>query len=360
MRTLGAAALAVAMLLPASPAAADHDIGEARAETQRYEARVAQIEARLAELLRSHEQAQQQESEASLEVARAFIEEQHVATRARKARHRFNQRARQAYMRGPLPDVYAMLAMFDIRGGLRVAPFLQQIVQADRDGLDDLGRAKDAAERHREEIDRRKQELLRTRAKLSSLKQEITVNLKAEQALLDEAREDLARLEAQRKARLKNPYPAPGTPGGVSLAVERARSARQKILDAKLAALLEFYAPGSGPEPFLPDVLRATGIVSTGLASWYGPGFHGRRASSGATFDANQLTAASRVLPFGTLLKVSFRGKAAVVVITDRGPYVPPRVLDLSRAAAEAIGMTGVQEVRMEVVVPKGEAPPFP
>jgi rare lipoprotein A len=72
------------------------------------------------------------------------------------------------------------------------------------------------------------------------------------------------------------------------------------------------------------------------------------------------MTAASLSLPLGTILKVTFGGKAAVVVITDRGPYVEGRVLDLSQAAARAVGLRGVGEVRMEILLPNEPAPPFP
>jgi rare lipoprotein A len=110
----------------------------------------------------------------------------------------------------------------------------------------------------------------------------------------------------------------------------------------------------------MPNGLQSSEVTMTGQASWYGPGFDGRRASSGATFRQDQFTAASLVLPFGTFLKVTRRGRAAVVVVTDRGPYVPGRVLDLSLSAAQAIGLSGVDTVQMEILVPAGAPPQFP
>jgi hypothetical protein len=91
-----------------------------------------------------------------------------------------------------------------------------------------------------------------------------------------------------------------------------------------------------------------------GLASWYGPRFHGRRTSSGERFDQRQLTAAHKSLPFGTRVLVSnpTTGRSVEVRITDRGPRSPNRVIDLSRAAAEAIGMrhAGVTTVSLQVL----------
>jgi len=83
----------------------------------------------------------------------------------------------------------------------------------------------------------------------------------------------------------------------------------------------------------------------TGLASWYGGGFQGRRTASGERFDTHALTAASRTLPFGTRLRVCRSGRCVVVRVNDRGPYAAGRVLDLSAAARSALGFSGVARV---------------
>lgn len=84
-----------------------------------------------------------------------------------------------------------------------------------------------------------------------------------------------------------------------------------------------------------------------GLASWYGPGFQGRRTASGERFDTGAFTAAHRTLPFGTRVRVVNvnTGRSVVVRINDRGPFVRGRVIDLSKAAARAIGMSGVARI---------------
>jgi rare lipoprotein A len=88
-------------------------------------------------------------------------------------------------------------------------------------------------------------------------------------------------------------------------------------------------------------------VVQSGRASWYGPGFHGRKTASGETFNTNELTAAHRTLPFGTKVRVVNQrtGQSVVVRINDRGPYAHGRVIDLSRASAQAIGLSGVAPV---------------
>lgn len=91
-----------------------------------------------------------------------------------------------------------------------------------------------------------------------------------------------------------------------------------------------------------------------GHASWYGGRFHGRRAASGERFDMHAHTAAHKTLPFGTLLLVTnlANGKTALVRVTDRGPYAHGRTLDVSRAAAETLGMlrSGVARVRYTIL----------
>ncbi len=91
-----------------------------------------------------------------------------------------------------------------------------------------------------------------------------------------------------------------------------------------------------------------------GSASWYAGKFQGRLTANGEVFDTNRLTAAHRTLPFGTLVRVTnpANNRSVVVRINDRGPFIEGRVIDLSRAAAESIGVVaaGVAEVDLEVV----------
>ncbi len=101
-------------------------------------------------------------------------------------------------------------------------------------------------------------------------------------------------------------------------------------------------------------------LVSTGRASWYGPGFRGRKTASGEIFDDSKFTAAHKTLPLGTIAKVTnlTNGKSVKVEINDRGPYVDGRVIDLSQAAAHALGMVnrGVAHVKIEPVSNESES----
>jgi rare lipoprotein A len=97
-----------------------------------------------------------------------------------------------------------------------------------------------------------------------------------------------------------------------------------------------------------------SGYTEEGNASWYGPPFHGRRSSNGEVYDMNKLTAAHRTMAFNTIVRVTnlTNGKTVVVRITDRGPFIENRIIDLSKAAAQEIQSIGpgVVPVRLEVV----------
>ena len=95
-------------------------------------------------------------------------------------------------------------------------------------------------------------------------------------------------------------------------------------------------------------------FTETGIASWYGPGFHHHAAADGTTFDQNAMTAAHRTLPMGSLVRVTnlVTNQTVVVRITDRGYLFKGRILDLSYGAAQRLAMTkpGLAEVQLEVL----------
>ncbi len=97
-------------------------------------------------------------------------------------------------------------------------------------------------------------------------------------------------------------------------------------------------------------------VIEDGVASWYGPNFHGNLTANGETYDMDRLTAAHRTLPFNTIVKVKNRdnGKSVIVRINDRGPYAKNRIIDLSRGAAKKIGMIGPGTARVQLVLLEG------
>lgn len=126
-------------------------------------------------------------------------------------------------------------------------------------------------------------------------------------------------------------------------------------LDGQETALPELPGMGSdsdfiSPTPPEADSGEELGI---GTASWYGPRFAGRPTASGERFNPSELTAAHRTLPFGSLVRVTSErtGKSIVVRINDRGPFHGNRVIDLSEAAAEAIGLKRAGKGRVSLTL---------
>ena len=141
-------------------------------------------------------------------------------------------------------------------------------------------------------------------------------------------------------------------------AAPRGASRTPPVRLALLACFL-FAACGGKPSTKIklpPPINPRIGWTQTGLASWYGPPYHGRQAANGEIYDMNKLTAAHKRLPFDSWLSVKnlSNGKTTRVRITDRGPFVGKRIIDLSKAAAEEIDMlgSGVAKVRLTLIPP--------
>jgi rare lipoprotein A len=127
-------------------------------------------------------------------------------------------------------------------------------------------------------------------------------------------------------------------------------------------ALAGIFAAGCGrkkKQAHVPSTPRVK-MVETGIASWYGYPYHGRRAANGEIYDMEKMTAAHRTLPFDTWVAVDNldNGRTVTVRITDRGPFVNGRIIDISKAAAREIEMIGpgIAKVRVRVVTPPPES----
>jgi rare lipoprotein A len=155
---------------------------------------------------------------------------------------------------------------------------------------------------------------------------------------------------------------APPTPSGS----EEARAERSPPSAPVAAPVPAAGIGGTAAEPAAPaatgpaaagtrDPVQASDAVSVlekGRASWYGKKFHGRRTASGERYDRNAFTAAHRTLPFGTRVRVRsvITGKEVVVRINDRGPFKRSRVIDLSQAAFNALGLQGRGVIQVELL----------
>ena len=194
-----------------------------------------------------------------------------------------------------------------------------------------LDQAKAKADAESEAADHAVDDARRTTDELRTLRAELEATI-ADREAADQASADARRLKS------------PGAK--LSTHPRYARTTR--------AQSLLFQQFTFGPVSALPDGLVATGQVVAGPASWYGPGFDGRPTASGAIFDQEGWTVASKELPLGTILLIHRDDRMVLALVNDRGPYVAGRVLDLSHGVAEALGtvQAGVARVTAEVVAP--------
>lgn len=112
-------------------------------------------------------------------------------------------------------------------------------------------------------------------------------------------------------------------------------------------------APEASGDPVAANAPADGAWREEGMASWYGEPFHGRTTASGAPYDMNAPTAAHKTLPFGSRVRVDNldNGRSTTLTITDRGPFIEGRIIDVSRWGAEALGMTGAGVARVRITV---------
>jgi peptidoglycan hydrolase CwlO-like protein len=325
-RALLASALAALPLLGTPRAATATDLRSLRERAQRIADEVSALEHRL-ESLRSRNVALDERIARHSERIAVLETTIHAEEASLEAAHSaFVERAIEAYKTGPTSGLALMLSARDMAALLDTSEALSNAAHDDLRVLGELLDAVEALERTQSELDGRKQDLLAAEAENQLVVEEMERALSSRRAALARLNEEVARLEAR----------------------ARRRAALAARPDAALAELLE----PAGPAAAIPDGYVGTGVAFEGIASWYGPGFEGNPTATGDTFDPDLYTAASRDLPFGTLLFVQHEGRGVVVAINDRGPYIEERILDLSQAAAEAIGL-GLGWVTAEIVVPE-------
>ncbi len=329
-------------------------LANANAETARALGAIKSLDAKIFSVGKSIARDERETGRLRGEIKRTEDRIADLEAQVQRLRRSSNARARQMYKSGPA-SVLAVLFTADTLGDLpKLGMFWETLAEKDERTLVEATRLRAAMADERTKlagsVEKLKAQVRKADAEQESLKgtrDARASSLEKLKVVIQEAIAAEKAVLAARAAAVKKPAPGPCSPGVAAR-------------DQRLAALLDWYAPAVGDASFVPPKLGSTGVVVSGSASWYGPGFDGCRSSSGATFRAAQMTAASLSLPLGTLLKVTFGGRAVVVVITDRGPYVEGRVLDLSAASARAIGLSGLGDVRMEILLPTEPAPPFP
>jgi rare lipoprotein A (peptidoglycan hydrolase)/uncharacterized coiled-coil protein SlyX len=331
VRALVAVVLVAGAGAAVRPSAGAADLDELRSRAQAIADEVTSLEHRLTDLDSRKAHLARELDQANADIGSLELEIHDVDAKLAAAEARYVERAVEAYKSGSTgAQLEMMLSTKDLGQMLTLAQASANSAEDDQESLEELLVAKAEAESAQDRVDTRKQELLATQIRLEAVGEEIESTIDERHVILHRLNGEIAELE--RLAR-----------------IEASRLAAQTA--AESAAQSTKLVSGGGPAGSIPDGYASTGVSFEGTASWYGPGFEGNPTASGQIFDSSLFTAASRDLPLGTWLYVTHEDRGVVVLVNDRGPYVGDRVLDLSRAAAESLGISGLGWVRAEIVV---------
>jgi rare lipoprotein A (peptidoglycan hydrolase) len=328
--TLRALALALLVLVagtvsPRPGRAQVTDLSSIQQRAQSLADEVTELERNLDGLNAKRARLEQEIASASSAIGLLELERHHADLAYDEAFNRYIARAVEAYKNGGSTDLALLLSSQNLSQLYTLAEAQQASADEDSQSLAELAAAKDEVTRNQTVIDSRKQKLLRAQGEVEAVANEINMALSSRKAIVRRLTAEIAEIErAAREAAALAAHP------GVAL-----------------MALLQ----SSGPSAGIPKGFAGTGVAFEGVASWYGPGFEGNHTASGDVFDSSLYTAASKELPLGSWLYVEHEGRGVVVLVNDRGPYVEDRILDLSEAAAQAIGIGGLGWVRAEILI---------
>ena len=254
----------------------------------------------------------------------------------------FEERVRSAYIAGPGRALELVLGARDRHELAAILPYAASALDAQRLDVGELAARREALERVSRETADAQEKLIASEERLARLRERIESRLARAQAA---ARADARALSSLDEVRRHYQ----GT-------VDRVAGATRTIRYRKGEAMFKAAEPYLGPRSdcSIPKGLRSTGDAIAGEASWYGNAFRGKPTASGAIFHPERYTVAHKTLPFGLFLLIRMGNRCVVSFLNDRGPYVDGRILDLSHASAQAIGLTGVKDVSATLLVRAG------
>jgi len=291
-------------------------IMQKQGEIRSLEEEIVQLEAQMSKAKKDWVTVSESLAELEDRVVTSYMEIERVEAEIEQSRATIKDLVRRLYVDGRVADFERLMSSRDISDFITNHDHMMRVTSRESLALNELRERRDRLERYRDELNDYKSE----QAKLAR-----STSPDAIEAKLAEKRKRLADLTSEIIAMQ---LPVTLTPAPSSFSPSRVYS--------------------------MPDEngFVSTGQVFSGYSSWYGNEFHGRPTASGERYDQYAFTCAHRTLPFGTWLRVSFRGRCVMVRVNDRGPFIKGRILDLSRGSAEAIGLTGVQWVNCEILIP--------
>jgi len=285
--------------------------------------------------------------EARLEVTEGRIRAQRAALVAAEAeldvaQARYDERMIVVYKRGSVEALSILLTSESLSDLVSRASVLARLAAEDAEIVADLNVAASEARFQASALED-------LRAQDTALKAEESAHLETLQDAIEEQERAIAHLNTEAREALR-------TARRLDADTRRRWRESSLPLGVTIPRAEATVLPDSGgtflASAYMPLAYRSTAESFSAVCSWYGNEFHGRGSASGQIFNEDDFTCASKTLPFGTVLALSNGERRIIVYVNDRGPFVAGRDLDLSKAAARALGISGVGRVEAQIVVP--------
>jgi rare lipoprotein A len=344
MRGKRLVAAVVLALVPAG-AFAPRALSSPASDLTTARARAAAARADLTVLLVQYRDAALRADDAAAESLRLRVLVEQARAAELDAQSSFDDRVTQIYIAGPNALTEVILGLRDLADVEAALPYARHSLSIGRAEVRALTSRHAATASLARQADAAEQTAIEDQLRLDIVKDEIARRVaKAERDV------QTATVAAARAAAKKSLF-----------TIEHAVANWRELIDhalqdkrhARGEAAFAAAAPYLGPRAdcSIPKGLHRTGEELSGEASWYGAGFAGRSTASGAVYDPRRYTVAHKTLPLGLFLLIKSDGRCVVSFLNDRGPYVEPRILDLSWYSAEAVDLSGVEHVDATVLV---------
>jgi rare lipoprotein A (peptidoglycan hydrolase) len=311
------AVLVSACALPCAAQTVQDSLMQAQEQARSLEHDIGSLEARLAQVQQDSVTIARRLSEVEKRILDCYAEIDQAESEVQAARDGLNTRLRALYIEGRQDPLVSLMSSTNVTDFLFWYQCVTDVASMEADSFKALREKRN----HLLDVQDQLQQFKKEQVKLMQ-----TADTAAIQTQIEEKKNELADINA---ALITMQLPATYTPAPETFNATRV-----------------YEKPDE-------NGFTRTGQMFSGYSSWYGAEFHGKPTASGEVFDQFAYTCAHRTLPFGTYLRVTFLGRSVIVKVNDRGPFVKGRVIDLSRGAADVIGLTGVQWVDCEIVVPR-------
>lgn len=342
------AALLVAALgtvRTASAESVERRLSRARSQQQAARNAVGKAERRLQGAIEEYRAVQQRLSQAAIDVVASYQTQDLLTDQLAEAQTALDRRATEAYEAGPAITLELFLGSATPADFASAQEFAARAFMVDERTVGEVTRLRTALSDLTAQREARQREVAASAERLDELATRAAADLRAAQEKARRAGLTVRKLERDQRA------------------LEQARAAANDSLDGLVnpsrgkdqSKLLALLGPSGGRTCNIPPGLKDTGRRLSGYSSWYGWEFAGQRTASGAIFDPRLFTLANKELPLGVFLRIHFKGKCAIALVNDRGPYgVPGRIFDVAEAVATYLGYkgAGVAYVSTDVLVP--------